>query len=82
MAMTNTYVPKKYLQEKKRTRSKSLIRIRCERIIGLFSLLMSSQYSLASTLTFLWSIPNWHMSAYKKKKDKGNNLYTEFMFID
>jgi hypothetical protein len=22
------------------------------------------------------------MSAYKKKKDKGNNLYTEFMFID
>lgn len=43
------------------------IRIRCDKIIGLFFLLMSVQYSLASTLTFLWSMPNWQMSAYKGK---------------
>lgn len=33
---------------------------------GLSFLFMVSQYSLAKTFTFLWSIPNWQMSACKK----------------
>lgn len=32
-------------------------------MIGLFFLLMSSQYSLARTFTFRWSMPSWQMSA-------------------
>jgi hypothetical protein len=63
-------------------RKKNKIRIRCDKIIGLFFLLMSSQYSLASILTFLWSIPNWQISACKKERDKKNDLYPEFLFLD
>lgn len=40
--------------------------IRWDNMIGLFFLFISSQYSLASTFTLRWSIPNWQMSAYQE----------------
>lgn len=47
---------------------KKIWSIRCEKIMGLFVLLISSRYSLASTFTSLWSFPNRQQSAYFKIK--------------
>lgn len=45
--------------------SKSPGSMACEMMMGLSFRLVMSQYSLASMLTFRWSIPSWQMSACK-----------------
>ena len=38
----------------------------CEMMTGFNFRLVMSQYSLASTFTFRWSMPSWHMSACRE----------------